>query len=119
MRRYLHREWDDEHAPAHGLIDAAQSWPMVTNDKQLEGRDEVEEVLPHEARGNLVAAGEHLDLGLVPASALGGLLCHHQPGAAQLGEIGRVALALGDEEGIGVGNGGIVAEDASNSVDEG
>ena len=57
---------------------------VVAADEQLEGRHEVEEVLPHEARGDLVAAGQRLDLGFVPAAALLRLLRHDQPRAASL-----------------------------------
>ena len=84
---------------------------MVADDEQLELRHEVEEVLPHEARGYLVAPGHRLDLGLVPSSALLGLLGDDQSVTMQFGEVGRMSFGVAGDEGADIGNGGIVAED--------
>ena len=91
----------------------------LPTDEQLEGRHEVEKVLPHEARGDLVAAGERLDLGLVPPPASLRFLRHHQPRAAQLGQIGRVVFDLAGDECRHVGHGRVVAEYLGDGVDEG
>ena len=68
---------------------------------------------------SLIAAGQGLDLGLVPAAPLLCLLRDDQAGAAQLGQIGRVALGVAGDERAHVGNRDVVAEDAGDGVDEG
>jgi len=55
-RRDLHRERHQQEAAAHGFVDSVQAGLMVAGDEQLEGRIEVEKVLPHEPCGDLVAA---------------------------------------------------------------
>ena len=118
-RRDPHGEGHQQQAPPHGFVDAAEPRLVVAGDEQLEGRHEVEEVLPHEAGGDPVAAGQRLDLGLVPAAALLRFLRDDQARAAQLGQVGRVALGVAGDEGAHVGDGGVVAEDAGDGVDEG
>src|SRR5262245_56908182 len=92
---------------------------MVAGDKEFEGGFEVEEVLPHEARGDLVAAGECFDFGFVPAPALLRLLRHDEPRAAQLGEIGWVTLATGGNESAHIGDRGVIAEYRRDGIDKG
>lgn len=87
-------------------------------DQQLELRDVLEEVLPHEARGHLVAAGQRFDARLGPAAALLGLDGAHQAGAAQHGELGRVPLDCAVGEGLDRRRSGVVAEDTGYGVDE-
>ena len=118
-RRDLHGERHQQQAPAHGLVDVAQPRLVVAADEQLERRHEVEEVLAHEARGDLVAAGQRLDLGFVPAPALLRLLRHDQARAHELGEIGRVVFDVAGDEGRHVGDRRVVAEISRNGVDEG
>src|SRR5262245_19482228 len=91
---------------------------MVAGDEELEGGDEVEKVLPHEACSDLVAAGQCLDFGFVPAPAFLGFLRHHESSAAQLGEVGRVPLAAGGDEGAHVGDGGVIAKYCRDGIDE-
>ena len=52
-------------------------------DHQLELRQVIEEVLAHEARRDLVAAGQRLDLGFGPAPTFLGLGGGDEPRAAQ------------------------------------
>ena len=116
--RDLHRERHQQHTPAHGFVDAVEPRLVVTADEQLELRGEVEEVLPHEPGGDLVAAGECFDLGFVPAPAFLSFLCNDQAGAVELGEIGRVAFGIAGEERRHIGDGGVVAEDGGDGIDE-
>ena len=64
---------------------------VVADDDQLEARGEGEVVLPHEAGGDLVAAGQLLDPGLGPGPAFLGLRGRDEARAAQHGEVGRSA----------------------------
>src|SRR5262245_5600204 len=92
---------------------------MVAGDEELEGGIKVEEVLPHEAGSDFVAASERFDLRFIPSPALLCFLCHDEASAAQLGEVGRVALAAGGDEGAHVGNRRVGAEYRRDGVDEG
>ena len=65
---------------------------MVAGDPQLKLGREVEEIAVHEPRGHSVAAGHGLDLGLVPAPAFFGFLCHGEAVTVQLGDVGGVPL---------------------------
>ena len=51
------RERDQVEAPPDSFIDGAQSGLVVARDDQLELRHILEEVLPHEPRGDPIAAG--------------------------------------------------------------
>src|SRR5262245_32484049 len=92
---------------------------MVARDEELEGGVVVEEVLAHETRGDLVAAGQRLDLRFIPTPALLSFLCHDEPRTAQLGEIRWVTLAAGGNEGTHIRNRGVVADDRRDGIDEG
>lgn len=61
---------------------------MIAGNHQLEVRPVFEEILPHEPRGNAVAAGKRLDLGLSPSAPLLRLDRHHQACSAQPGHKG-------------------------------
>ena len=102
----------------HGFIDGADRRLVVAGDDQLELRDELEEVLAHEAGGDLVAAGQRLEPALGPAPALFGLDRGHEPRAAQACHVGRVPLALGRHEGVHGCVGGVVTKDRGDGVDE-
>ena len=67
-------------APAEGFVDVPKLRLVVAGDHQLEGGHELEEVLPHVPGRDGVAAGERLDAGLGPATALFGLHGGHQAG---------------------------------------
>ena len=112
--RYLNGKGYKEQAPPHRFVHGAEARFMVAGDEQLEGRHEVEKVLPHEAGRQPITAGQGLDLGLVPAASLLCFLRHNQASAAQLGQIGRVALGVAGDERAHVGNRGVVAEDAGD-----
>ena len=96
-----------------------QSRLVVAADEQLERRGEVEEVLPHEPGGNLVAAGQCLDLGFVPTPAFLGFLSDDQAGTVELCQVGRVMLGVAGDEGRHIGDGGVVAENGGDGIDEG
>ena len=91
---------------------------MVADDEKFEGRLEVEVVLPHEARGDPVAAGQRLDLGFVPAAAFLRLLRNDQACAVQLGQVGRVSLVAAGEKSVHVGDGGVIAKYFGNGVEK-
>ena len=67
---------------------------MVADDEQLEGRYEVEKVLPHKPRGDPVATGQRFYLGFIPPPAPLRLLRDHQARAVQFRQVGRVAFVL-------------------------
>ena len=113
------RERNQVEAAADGLVHRAQAGLVVAADHQLELRQIVEEILAHEARRNLVAAGQRLDLGFGPAPTFLGLGGGDQASAAQAGEVGRVPIAEGGGEGLDRRGAVIVAEDAGDGVDEG
>jgi hypothetical protein len=50
-----------------------QSRFMVPRDDKFESRDEFEEILPHEACANMIAAGQALDFGFCPTATFLGL----------------------------------------------
>lgn len=68
------RASEGQETSPHGFVDGVQAWLVVAGDEKLEGRIEVEKVLSHEARSNLVAAGQCLDLCFIPASPFLGLI---------------------------------------------
>jgi hypothetical protein len=67
LGRHGDRERDQVQPPLHRFVDVADGGLVVARHEQLELREELEEVLAHEARRDLVATGEVLDLGLGPA----------------------------------------------------
>jgi hypothetical protein len=73
-------------------------WLPATNG--LNCGEELEEVLAHEARGDLVATGEVLDLGLGPAPTLLGFDGRHEARAAQARHVGRVPVGARFHEGV-------------------
>src|SRR5262245_26009447 len=91
---------------------------MVAGDEQLECRREIEKILAHEPGGDLVSTRQRFDLGLVPASAFLSFLCDDQAGSAQFRKVSWVAFVAGDEKGIHVGDGGVIAEDLGQRVDK-
>ena len=67
------------------LVDRPQTRLMIAGDQQLELRSVLEKILSHEARGDLIAAGQRLDLALGPTSAFFGFHGGHKAGTAQSG----------------------------------
>ena len=105
-------------APAHGLIDVADGRLVVADHEQLELRHELEEVLAHEAGGDLVATGQGLELAFGPAAALLGLDRGDDPGATEARHVGRMPIAVGCHEHVHGSDGGIVAHDGCEGVGE-
>ena len=93
-RRDGHGERNQMETPPDSFVHRAKARLVVAGDDQLEGGDELEKVLPHEPRADLVAAGKRLDLCFGPAPALLGFARGDQTGATQSGEVGRMALGL-------------------------
>src|SRR6266699_1340509 len=114
----LDGERDEQEAAAHGFVDVVESRFVISDDEQFEGWSEVEIVLSHVAGGDLVATRECLDLGFVPASSFLRFLCDDEACAVELGEVGGVTLGIAGDEGVHVGDGGVVAEDPGDGVDE-
>ena len=77
-------ERDKMESAAHGLIDASQARLMIAGDDELELRDVLEEVLPHEPRCNPVASGKRLDLAFRPSPPLLGFDSGYETSAAQV-----------------------------------
>ncbi len=92
---------------------------MVAGNKQLEGRHEVEKVLPHEAGRQPITTGQGFDFGFVPAASLLRFLRHNQASTAQLCQISRVALGVTGDKSTHIGHRGVVPEDAGDEVDKG
>ena len=74
LGRNLDGERHEQHAPTHRFVDVFEPRLVVAGDEQLELRHKIKKVLPHETCGYLVAAGQGLDLGFVPAPSLLGFL---------------------------------------------
>jgi hypothetical protein len=91
---------------------------MIADHDQLELWRVREEVAPHEARGDRIAAGHLLDARFGPSAALFRLGCRHQSRAAEHREIGRVLVAIRDSEGFHRGCDGIVLQDRSDRVEK-
>ena len=85
-------ERDHVEAAAESLVDRVQAGLVVAGDQQLELRRVFEEILAHEARLDAIAAGQRLDAGFVPVPALRRLDGGDQPGALQVGEVGRMPV---------------------------
>ena len=47
-------------AAPYRFIHCSKAWFMITGDQQLELRNEFEKILPHEPRGDAIAAAERL-----------------------------------------------------------
>ena len=110
-RRDRHGERDQVQPAPHRLVDVADGGLVVAGDDELELRHELEEVLAHEAGGDLVAAGQRLELALGPAPALLGLDRGDQARAAQARHVGRVPFAGRRHEHVHRRDGRVVAED--------
>ena len=91
---------------------------MVACDHQLELRHVLEEVLAHETRRHLVATGDGLDLGFVPAPTLFGFDGGHKAGTAQARQIGRMPVGARLHERVHRRVGRVVAQDGGQDVDE-
>ena len=115
----LHGERHDHQAPAYGFVDVIEVRLVIAGDEQFEYRGEVEEVMPHEPCGHFVAAGHGFDFHLVPAAAAFGFLCDDQAGAVELGDVGRMAFVVMGEEGAAVGDGGVIAENTIDRIEQG
>jgi hypothetical protein len=80
-------------APPHGLVNVADGGLVVAGNDELELRDELEEVLAHETRGDFVPAGQRLELAFGPASSLLGLDGGDEARPAEPRHVGRMPLS--------------------------
>ena len=101
---------DEMEPPPDGLVDRSKRRLMVAGDDQFECGPILEEVLAHEAGRNGVAAGELLDPEFGPATAFFGFGRGDEAGAAEAGEVGRMAIAVARREGLDRGRLVIVAK---------
>ena len=80
----------------------------------FELRQVLEEILVHEARRDVLAAGQFLEAALGPMSASLGLGGGDQSSAAQPCKLGRVAVVLALGEGLDGRRAAVIGEDASD-----
>ena len=118
LGRHGNRERDQVQPAFHRLVDVANGGLVVACHKELELREELEEVLAHEARRDLVATGEVLELGLGPAFALFGFDGRNEARAAQSRHIGRVPVGARFHEGVHRRVGRVITQDGGQGVDE-
>ena len=116
--RDRHVERNQVKPAAHRFIDALQSGFMVSRDGKFEGRDIVEIILPHELRGDLVAAGQSLEFGFRPLGAFFGFMSGHESRAHKSGQIGRVSGEAGCGERVDRRDAVIVAKDSGDCRDQ-
>ena len=91
---------------------------MVSGDDELELRHELEEILPHEARLDRIAAGHELQLALRPASPLFRFDRGDEPRAPQPGKIGRVTIPGRGHKHVHRRRRGVIAMDCRDDVAE-
>ncbi len=88
---------------------------MIARDHEFETRRELEEILAHKARLDLVAAGENLDS--APPSFLG-FACAGEARAAQASQLSRVAVVVARREGLNLRRLLAIAEKAGDGRQE-
>jgi len=99
------------HPPPHGIIHVRNLGLRVAGDHERELRRELELILAHEPRADLVTASQALDLGLVPLARGINLLRVDQPSAHQGRKLCLVALLVRRKEHVRTGHRGIIAKD--------
>src|SRR3712207_2660931 len=87
-------KWHDVEPPPRCLIHIPQHRLVISHNRQLEAWLKSEEVLPHEAGCDRVAAGHLLDPGLRPSTPLLRLTGSHETSPAQHSQIRWVLVAL-------------------------
>ena len=111
-------ERHDVEAALGGFIDVVQHRLVVADHDQLECRHVGEEIVPHEAGGDRIAASQRLDACLGPCAAFLGLARGHKPCAGQHREIGRVLVAGRGRERFHRRRDGIVLQDRRDGVEK-
>ena len=101
------------HTTPHGVIHISNLRLRITGNDQRELRLKLKQILPHEARTDLVPAGQALHLGLVPLARRVDLLRVHKPSAHQRRQLCGVTLIVRRQENVRTGHGGIIAKDVS------
>src|SRR5690606_34832577 len=76
--RGLDGEGHEVEATTHGVIEAHDARAVVARENELALREVAEEVLPHEAGADRIAAGDALHLRLIPRPAFLRLLRRHE-----------------------------------------
>ncbi len=71
--------------PPDALINSAKPGLVIAGNDQFEPGREVEKILPHEPRGDLISAGELLDFGFGPFAAFFRLASRNKPRAGEAG----------------------------------
>src|SRR5262249_51231165 len=100
------------------LVDVVQAWLGVARDQQLVRWAEVEEVATHEAPGQSIAAGQGLNLRLVPRPSLCGFVGNDEACALKSRDLGWMAVVFGGEKHLHRRGDGVVVEDAFHSIRE-
>jgi hypothetical protein len=116
--RWLDDEGQDIEPSPHGFVHIAQRWRVVARDHQLKLRAIGEVVLPHEPRGDWVAAGDCLHLGLSKPAPLFGFARRHQSRAGQHGQLGRMPIVPGLGKRLHRGGDRVIPKDARHGIQE-
>src|SRR5690606_18395955 len=110
---------DQAQAPPEGGAAGADGGPVVAEEPQGVGGGEGEEVLAHEAAGDDVAAGEHLDAGLGEALSVVEFGGDDEAGAGQSCDLGGGAGGGGREEHLAGGADGVAGLAAAGEPHDG
>lgn len=118
LGRYGDRERDQVQPVFHCLAGIANGKLAVAHHKQPKLREELEKVLTHEARRDLAAISEVLELGLGPAFALFSFDGRRGAYAVQSRHIGRMPVGARLHECVHWRVGHVVIRDGGQCVDE-
>ena len=109
-------EWDEVHASPYGFAAVFDCGLVVAHQVQVVGGGELEEVLVHEAGGDAVTTGEHLQLCLIEGVGCVGFGTDHETLTVEARQFGGVFLeGLLHQEPSRQGC-GVVAECAGDGV---
>src|SRR4051794_9922843 len=78
----------------HRVIDVMEHRLVIADDEQLQHRQKLELVLPHEAGAHLVTARKLLDARLRPGPSLLRFTCRYGASPPQGGDLGRVPVVF-------------------------
>jgi hypothetical protein len=113
-----YQEWKEMNPASHRFIYRAKVRHMIAGEKQFAEENEFEKVAPHVASRYFVAARNNLNPRLSPVAVPLGLCRCYESRAAQMGELGRMALRLRGGESLDGGRGVIVAHNVGDCPQE-